>query len=664
MTDAELLQAIKAQLHLCAGWSGDHIARDRVDALNYYLQRPRGDEIPGRSHVVSGDLSAMCEANLAQMLDAFTSDNIVEFHPFGQDDEDQAQLESDTVTYFVMSKQNGFRELAIAIKDALLLRNGVVKVWIDERRQTRTREYVNVTPEAYAQMINQPSVEVKVLKYVPDTGELKIRETLVRRTFRSEAIPIENFFYLDNHDSLEPFCAERHVDARSELVELFPAKKKRIAELRKFSAPTKLDELARNPGRFTLNRQGVDASQDLVEWYESYLLYDSDGDGISELHKVCFAENELLADVEVRLIPYGIGTAILMPHRLTGVSLFDKLKQTQDERTGLKRALLDNVNTTTKNRLAYLDGKVNVDDVSDGRPNGGIRVKSTVADIRTALMAFAVPDTSQGVLAALDQAGRERSEMGGAALDMSTAQMQIGGDRMGSQGLERAYSVAEQLAAYYTKTVAATLIRSTFLLAHATLREHWPEPVPIKRNGKWVTANPSEWPERECLTVKVGMSPGERQRRANALQNILQAQIALAEKGMDEVLVNIDGFYRVLMDWARVSDIQNPEQYFRDPQSPEAQQAIQTKRAQAQQAEEQQKALMQQAIGLEQLRTAFDKYRQDSELQFKYWAKVLDSEVAEAQIVGKATTDLLTARGKPNGSERPSEAAQSEPAAA
>ena len=59
--------------------------------------------------------------------------------------------------------------------------------------------------------------------------------------------------------------------------------------------------------------------------------------------------------------------------------------------------------------------------------------------------------------------------------------------------------------------------------------------------------------------------------------------------------------------------------------------------------------MIDQALGLERLRTAFDKYKQDTELQFKYWSDNLSSEVEEAKIVGGATLELEKARILPKG---------------
>lgn len=668
MKNDELLQATLSQLRRCSGFDGDEEATSRENALRYYFQKPRGDEVAGRAQVVSGDVSAMVESVLAQMLDSFSTDRIAEFEPLGEDDEDQAQLESDAVQYFVMSRGDGFLQLEQAIKDALLLRNGVVKEWTEEQTETQTKSYSNVTPEALVGLTNQPGVETKVLEYDEEQGTLRLRMTRTTKEFRSEAIPIENFLYIGNYDSFDlqriPFCAERHVDTRSDLIELGFSKRK-VDDLSPFRTDYKPDSAARNPRGQTFDTKGMDKSQDEIEWYECYALVDKDGDGIAERRKVCVSGQTLLTDEPVSLVPYAAGTAIINPHRLKGISIYDKIKQTQDKNTGLERALLDNVNATTKNRLAYLDGRVNVDDVSDGRPNGGIRVKATVPDVRAAVMPFTIPDTSQSIMANIEFQNRQRAELGGASLEMQTAQMQIGGDRMGSQGLDRAYSVVEQLAAMFTKNIGATLIKSVYRLAHATLRENFDQPVPVKRNGRWDTAIPSEWPERHCVTVRPGMSPGERARRGNSLMTILKSQIELADRGMDEVLVNLDGFHRCLMDWGRVSDIQNPEQYFVDPQSDGAKTALQSKQKQAQEQTQLKRALMQQAVGLEQMQRALDKYKHDSDLQFNYWKETLGAEVEEAKIAGKATTDLVQA--KANGQSKTSggsEGAAREPATA
>ena len=677
MTDmSTLAQRLKTQLQHCEGFDGDSISQSREQALDYYFQRARGDEVVGRSAVVSGDVSAMVEATLAQMMEAFSSDRVCDFDPFDAEDETQAQLESEAVQWFVMGRENGFLELLSAIKEALLLRNGVIKIEACDKTERTTRRLANVDPAALAELITPD--EVVAHKYNEDTKELHVTVEVTRREFQLQSIPLENFLYYSDwtHPTLEgiPIVAERHIDSRADLVALFPKKKSVIDSLLAHKHDLKAETSARNPRTTRKPTASLDKTQDPVEWYEIFVRMGTAG-GVDELHRVCmsYADGIILDDIPVPFLRLAAGTAILNPHRFTGISLFDKLKQNQDIRTALRRALLDNVTATTKNRLAGFDGVVNMDDITDGRVNNLVRVKPTVPDIRAALMPLVVPDTSANILQNLESTARERSEMGGAALDMQSAQMQVGGDRMGSQGLEKAYSVAEQLSAAMMKTIAATLIRDVFLLAHRTLREYFDEPLPVKRNGKWTHVTPAEWPERQNVTVKPGMSPGERSRRVTALGQVIDSQMMLSDKGMDQVLVDLGGFNRALMDWARLSEVQNPEQYFVDPDSEGSQAALQNKQKQSQELDMQKKTLMQQAFGLEQMRIAFEKYRQDSDLQFKYFAEVLSVEVEEAKIVGSATVDIAKARrvadeqtGNDAGSEGTAgeQTAASDPAAA
>jgi hypothetical protein len=649
-TDEQQLAAkLGRLLRRCSGFDGDKVENDRQNALNYYFQRLRGDEVEGASKVVSGDLSAMVEANLAQMMDAFSGDAIAEFHATDQSDEEQAALESCVVQYFVMYNNNGFYQFLTAIKDALLLRNAIVKVWVDERRNATRKKFLGVTDEALPEFfVKRPGIEIDVGEYNPEEGTLRATITEVKRRFKVEAVPLENFLYLDGWDCNDlqeiPFCAERHVEPRSNLLE-YGYDKAKVAMLPVYREQNNQTSQARNPGMNQNERVAIDKSQDLVCWYECYVLLDTDNDGISERRMIALSESAtvILADEPAALVPYAGGTAIVNPHRFLGISLFDKLRQSQDVSTGLQRSLLDNVTAANKPRLAYLDGLVSTDDLDNGRPNASVRVRRAAGEVGKAIQPIVVPDLSAGILQNLEYQRNLRSEMGGAALDLATGNMQLN-ERLGSQGLDRAYSVMEQLAALMTRTVACTLIRDTFLIAHATLRASYDEPVNLKQSGRWISAVPAQWQRREGVTVKVGMSPGERQRRVIALEKLATFQESMAKQGMEGVLVDLERYYRLAMDWCRAQDIPNPEQYFIDPQTPQSQQALKQKSASQQQEKQAQNAFLQQAVQLEQMRTAMDKYRTDVDTQFKYWAEALRAEIEEAKIAGSATVELLKTR--------------------
>jgi len=648
-TDNErnLVQGLRGQLMECAGWDGDQISQDRRTALNYYHQRARNDEVRGRSNVVSGDVSAMVEANLAQMMESFSGDAIIEFEANGPGDDDQASLESFAVTTAVMRDNNGYQELGVAIKDALLQRNGWMKCWVDEDSFTETLDLENAAPEAIAALRERPGLDVELMSYDRETKDATIKVTKKTKKFRSESIDNSNILYPKQYHKTDvqeiPFIAERHLEPRSDLLRRgFP--KSKVQQLKAFDMDTKIDSLARDVREIGMIPSALDRSQDLIEWFEIYALVESRG-GSSERRRFALAgvsQNSLLEDEPASLVPYSTGSPFMNPHRLTGISIYDKLRQTQDLNTGLNRALMDNVNTVIKNRVAYLDGKVNTDDLADGRPNGNIRVKSSVGNVNQAITAFQQPDISRGILDNLQYQKSIRTELGGASLELASGQMQMAGGRIGSQGVDRAFSVMEQLAAHMTKNMATSLIRNHFLLAHATMREYFDEPVNVKINGRWESPIPSQWGARTRITVKIGMSPGERARKVSTLQQVVQAQIDLAGRGMDDILVNIEGFYRALTDWGRAAELPNPEQYFLDPSTKQSQEAMQGKKQAEAEAARANRVLMQHAVGLEQLGKSLDKYKADQETQFNYWKETLRAEIEEAKIVGRVTGDLVT----------------------
>lgn len=660
----ELGTKIRQLLHECAGWDADQISQDRVEAIGYYFQRERGDEAAGRSNVIANDISSMVEANLAQMLESFSSWHLAEFDAAGPGDDDQAELESFTVSKFLWADNNGYNELGTAIKDSLLLRNGWLKIWVEEEEGTQTLELENATPEAIAELRASPGMRVELLEYDSERHYAKLRVTKTALRFRNESIDPANMLYLPQWNKSEaqetPFIAERHIEPRSKLLERgFP--KSKVNRLKRFDWDTKLDSLARDVKQIPQVPVAVDKSQELIEWFECYVLMDS-GDGTSERRRISVSgvnQDSILEDIPHSLVPYATGSPFIAPHRLTGISLFDKLKQQQDKNTSLERALLDNVNSVIKSRTAYLDGKVNTEDLADGRPNGNIRVRASVGNVQNAITTFSQPDISGGILKNLEYQKQNRTELGGASLELATGNMQMSGGRIGSEGVDRAFSVMEQLASHMTKNLASTLVRGAYLIGHAMLRQFFDQPVNLRLSGRWLSPIPAQWQPRTSVTVKIGMSPGERARKIANLRGVVDSQIALAREGMDEVLVNIDGFYKALTDLGRAAELPNPEQYFLDPASDASQEALNRKRA-AQQAEQQKSAaLMSQAVGLEQLRAGLDKYKADQETTFKVWAETLRAEIEEAKIAGKATADLIAQTrfngSKSNGSEKPTE---------
>ena len=100
---------------------------------------------------------------------------------------------------------------------------------------------------------------------------------------------------------------------------------------------------------------------------------------------------------------------------------------------------------------------------------------------------------------------------------------------------------------------------------------------------------------RTKLNVVTGAGLGEQSRKGQAMGNVLMTQKELMMTGSG--LANEQTAYEALIDAAKYSGLDYPEQYYVDPSSPEAQQAAQQKQQaaqqQAQKAEEKEQQLAQ-----------------------------------------------------------------------
>jgi hypothetical protein len=149
------------------------------------------------------------------------------------------------------------------------------------------------------------------------------------------------------------------------------------------------------------------------------------------------------------------------------------------------------------------------------------------------------------------------------------------------------------------------------------------------------------------------------------LDKMLQTHLQLEQMGFNGILTDIDGFYSLLMDWARISGVDNPERYYVDPQS-EASIKAQEQRAKAAQAREKQNAaLVSEAVNLQKIDTAAKKYDGDADRAVQVWEKKIDTkleyaklgqeaEIAEAGLVAPVAGEMLKEhRGRKNGSAKP-----------
>src|SRR5207253_7325533 len=128
-----------------AAVSASKLSHERADAMDYYLgDMTRDMPAPeGRSRAVSSDVADTIEGLMPSLMDIFCgADEVVRFEPVGAEDEAAAQQETDYVNQVFMQQNPGFMVMYSFIKDALLSKVGIVKVFWDEREQEERETYL------------------------------------------------------------------------------------------------------------------------------------------------------------------------------------------------------------------------------------------------------------------------------------------------------------------------------------------------------------------------------------------------------------------------------------------------------------------------------------------------------------------------------------------
>jgi hypothetical protein len=156
MSASELQAMLAAERsNAMAAIEASKLSSERSDAMDYYLgdmskDMPAAD---GRSRAVSTDVADTIEGLMPQLMDIFAgSDEVVRFEPVGPEDEEAAQQETDYVNHVFMQQNAGFMVLYGFIKDALLSKTGIVKVWWEEREREEEDTYYDLTEEQFSKV--------------------------------------------------------------------------------------------------------------------------------------------------------------------------------------------------------------------------------------------------------------------------------------------------------------------------------------------------------------------------------------------------------------------------------------------------------------------------------------------------------------------------------
>ena len=601
ISNLELQSLLSGQIQNALGYLGGQLSDSRTKSLEYYLGDKLGTEIDGRSQVVSTDVADTIESLLPNLLRVFTaSDKVVHCEPMTAEDVPMAAQATAYLNHVFYKENDGFQLLYNFFKDALIEKNGFLKIYWDDSEKVDYETYENLSivekealqdtkdeietveeevfedesaKEKFEEVLKQyemQGVDISQVQ-VPDFNLYNCKIKRIKKTGRVkiESIPPEEFLIDRSAKSIEDadFVSHKVLMTRSDLVAMgYPQDE--IDELPKSDLDIYNDE--QNVRLTDVDDYNIssatDTSTEKVLVYESYVKYDYDEDGIAELRKIVSAGsdgNYILSNMPCDSVPFVTITPIPMPHRFYGRSIAELVEDVQLMKSTVMRQLLDNMYLTNNNRVAVMDGMVNMDDLLTTRPGGIVRTKQPPNQVMQPLQAQPISQQAFPLLSYLDSVREGRTgvskEAQGLSPDTLNAKTATGVNALMQQTQMR----SELIARVFAETGVKDLFKKIFEL----MVKYQDKEKIIMMSNQYVPVRPTEWKDRFNISIVVGLGTGSKEQQTIMLNSILERQLQAfqIQGGKEMPMVNLKNMYNTLTKMVENAGLKNVETYFVDP---------------------------------------------------------------------------------------------------
>ena len=563
----------------------DDMSKDRIRAVEYdqgIMRDTPADK--GRSAVVSRDVRGIIKKVLPSIARTILGNaKVVEYQPVGQDDEAGAAQATDYVNHVVLQECDGYRAIEDAIHDALLLRNGILHVCFEEKQDAKVSRHSGLMDDAFNQLVASPDVEVlehSEREEMTDMGpvlvhDATIKRMITKRDIKASAVPRERFLIHPDAVTLDDsvLTGSKTQVRRSDLVAMGYDKDEVFA----LPIGDEDDDFERDTRRdFIGDADEAHRANEPIDYYDLYIRFDRDGDGIAELRHMCFAggtgEKNLLLDEEADEVHFVDLKILARPHQWEGISLFDDTWEIQRVKTVLLRQTMDNLYWQNNPQPVFQKGAViNEDAVFNPEFGLPIRVREGVS-ARDAYGFTSVPFVAAQSFAMLDYMDREAEDRTG----VTDAASGLAPDALQTM-TAKASSMIEAAGIGQTELMVRTLaegLRKFFRLILKLVVKHQDVPRTVRLRGEWVQMDPRSWNSEMDCAVNTGLGAGTRERDMQVMQFVMgmQEKLLASFGPANNPYVTPENLYSSLEKLVQATGLKTAETYFTKP-DPEAIQA-------------------------------------------------------------------------------------------
>ena len=595
MTDESLISIIDREVG--SGGLNGELEDQRRKALDYYNGEPFGNELEGRSSVVSTDVMDVVEWSMPILMRIFGSgDEIGRFEPQNPDDVEAAEQATDYCNYVFFRENDGFKLLYDVMKDALLSKTGIFKIVWKEDEEVERESYEGLSDEEFQLLVMDDAVEVVEHTAIGGDASIQVesmdQEAMIDSSIMSESIPPEHnvtimrkvnsgkvdievvapeeFYISRTARTIDEanFVCHRTRYTVGQLIELgFDDAEEYVSE-----SDQRFDQeyIARNflDGTSSKMQQEGDESDPSMReiWIdEAYIRCDWSGNGITEIRKVWKTGDRIILNEEVDAIPFTNICPLPMPHKFYGFSIADIVMDLQLIKSTLWRNILDNIYHLNNGRFECLDGRVNMDDLLTNRPAGVVRVKEMGAVRR-----LDAPDIGKSPYEMLNYIDTVRDSRTGITkfnqgLDANVLQQTTATAYV--QQMQSSQARIELIARVFAETGISAMYKRIYEL----LQKHSDKSKVVMLRNKWVEVDPASWKKQCDFTVRVGLGNGNRDQNLVHLQSLVAIQEKIIAAGGMGLLVTPKNVFNTLKEIGMNMGLKNIEEYITDPDEGQAQ---------------------------------------------------------------------------------------------
>ena len=554
---------------------------ERQRALEYYLGEPYGNEVEGKSSIVTREVAEAVDGALPQLMRLFASgDKVLQFEPVNDGDQPFAKQATEYVNWVFNKDNDGFIILHNWFKDALLQKVGIIKAYWEDKIDVKKESYKGLTDDELAIIMQDPEVEIVeqettiVQEAVFDemtgmevlpaiiTHDVKFKKTTNNGKVTVENVPPEEFLISKRAKSIadSPFTAHRKMMTRSELIAMgydedvvmdlatgdaLEFSPERIARYSRGEQPTDMDS--------------DDESMQLVEVFECYLKVDADDDGIAEYKRIVYASHEILEEDECDYNPFHSICPIPIPHKFYGQSLADRAMDIQIIKSTVTRQMLDNLYLTNNYRVGAVEGQVNLDDLLTSTAGGVIRMKNPNAIIPLTVQSSA--GQSFPMLEYLDSVQAKRTGVSDAQQGLDPNLLQNVTATAVSAMSASSTGKLELIARIFAETGVTSVFRGILHL----LCKYQDKSRVVRINGEFIPFDPREWKTNYNVNINVGLGTGQRQEQLATMQMILAKQEQIIQQyGLSNPLVNVKQYRDTLAKFIHMAGFKDSTEFMNE----------------------------------------------------------------------------------------------------